>query len=304
VDTGGTSLRVAVAQAVDGGIVGESRGASAPDGGPGTVSDLIQQALQSAGVPADAVFAICVGATKVSRVGVLSAWQQSLSILFPTIPLTHRLVVPDYVIAFHGALPDGVGITAVAGTGSVFYGEDGRGGAIRVGGRGWEYGDEGSGTWLTTEMIRRTLRALDGLEKITPMTEAVCDSLETRQPAALGETARQRSEKEGRGFLAPLAFRLAQEGSTEAANLFVGAAGWLAAYCGAAKSRLNFPESSPIRVATIGGMWEVGDLLLTPFREVLPRFIPEAVIMPPEAAPVVGAVRLAVRAHTTIYDPR
>lgn len=235
---------------------------------------------------------------------MLSAWQQSLSTLFPAIPLTHRLVVPDYVVAFHGALPDGVGITAVAGTGSVFYGEDGQGGAVRVGGRGWEYGDEGSGTWLTTEMIRRTLRALDGLEKITPLTEAVCDSLETRQPATLGETARQRSEKEGRGFLAPLALRLAQEGNREVANLFVGAAGWLAAYCGAAKSRLNYPESAPIRVATIGGMWEVGDLLLTPFREVLPRFIPEAIIVTPEAAPVVGAVRLAVRAHTTIYAPR
>lgn len=236
---------------------------------------------------------VCAGITKFSRAHVAEAWEAELARLFPL--AIRRVVVPDYVVAFHGAIAGGAGVAVVAGTGSVVYGENGRGGAVRVGGRGWEFGDEGSGAHLTADAMRRTLRALDGLAPPTPLTRAVCDFLQTDDPAALAETARTRATENGRGFLVPLALALARSGDDEARNLFVGAAGWLAAYARAALTQLGFDEPSPVAVATIGGMWEAGDLLIDPFTRVLQRAFPHAHIAPAKDEPVVGALRLAAR---------
>jgi ABC-type enterobactin transport system permease subunit len=83
-------------------------------------------------------------------------------------------------------------------------------------------------------------------------------------------------------------------------NLYVGAAGWIAAYCRALKNTLTFPQGEPVTVAMVGGMWEAGELLQKPFRDVLPRFIPNAVIVPPDASPLHGALRLAAHTDKTL----
>ena len=291
VDAGGTSLRVRIADARTGEAVGAAEGMAAPDGGPGTLSPLISAALRQANIGPEAIGAVCAGITKISRGGVPESWGASLATLFPLLFPGQCRIVADYVIAFHGAIPGGIGVAVVAGTGSVIYGEDGQGGAVRVGGRGWEFGDEGSGAWLTTEAVRRTLRALDGLENSTPLTEAVCQLLGTREPAALGEAARAHAASEGRGFLVPFLLDKARAGDPEAVNLFVGAGGWLAAYVRAVANRLQLPQTATI--ATIGGLWEAGDLLRDPFQTVVHRWLPDARIVAPDAAPVVGATRLA-----------
>lgn len=286
IDAGGTSTRL-LARRAAGAQTALATGPSREDGGPNLESLL--RAVAESGASAAKVGAVCAGITKVSRAGVQAGWEAALTRLFPAARIT---VVPDFVVAFHGAT-GGVGLGVLAGTGSVVYGEDGRGGVARVGGRGWEYGDEGSGAWLTTEMIRRTLRALDGMETMTPLNEAVCAHLGTQDAAALGEAARQRSATEGRGFLVPLAVARMRAGDDEARSLFVGAAGWLAVQAKAAAARLAFPEGEPISVATLGGLWEVGDRLIEPFRHVLLRWLPTAQVIAPRAAPVEGAAQRA-----------
>lgn len=270
---------------------GETSGPSAADGGPEALIPLVRQAE----LPAANVVSVCAGITKVTRAGVAADWEAALHTLFPGAVVQ---VVPDFAIAFRGAIPDGVGVAALAGTGSVIYGEDGRGGAVRVGGRGWEFGDEGSGAWLTTEAVRRTLRAVDGLEEISSLQERVAAALGGGDAGVLGEAARRRAADEGRGFLVPLIAAAAQEGDREALDLFVGAAGWLGAQVRAAVERLTFHAGAPIPVATVGGLWQIGDPLLHPFTRVLSRFAARchpAGLTPvaPDAAPVVGALRLA-----------
>jgi N-acetylglucosamine kinase len=235
------------------------------------------------------VTSACAGITKFTRTGIREAWEAALVARFPNARVT---VVPDYVIAFHGGIGEHpAGIAVIAGTGSVVYGEDTSGNTVRVGGRGWEYGDEGSGTHLTTEVIRRTLRTLDGLDIATPLTEAVIAHLGTTEPAALAEVARQQATTVGRGFLVPLVLARAQAGDDEARNLFVGAAGWLAAYAKAACRRLNLTQDVP--VVPLGGLWEAGELLSVPFLTVLHRSIPGAILLPHTENALAGAMKLA-----------
>jgi len=299
VDAGGTTIRLALVSVTTGHILAEVQGGAAPDGGPEPVSELLRKALKSTTSPAASVEAVCAGITKFTRTGVRQRWEAELHDLLPHVPEPCCLTVPNFVVALHGAVPRGVGIGVVAGTGSVVYGEDGTGGAVRVGGRGWEYGDEGSGAWMTAEAVRRTLRALDGLEKSTPLNDAVCSFLETQDPAVLAEAVRRRAEDDGRAFLVPLVLEAARGGDDEAANLYVGAAGWLAAQARAVYSRLAFGESEVVPLATIGGMWEAGDLLLAPFRQLVERWMPSAAIIAPDGKPVMGAVRMARRTLTT-----
>jgi N-acetylglucosamine kinase-like BadF-type ATPase len=250
------------------------------------------QALEAGANVGIDVAAVCAGITKVSRTGILTAWETALAV---ALPQAARRVVPDYVTAFHGALPGGIGVVVASGTGSVVYGENGTGGTVRIGGRGWEFGDEGSGAWLTTEVIRRTVRACDGLQPASPLTEAVCKALGTQEAGAFAEAARRSAAEYGRGFLTPLALALARTGNVEAANLFVGSAGWLSLLARTALRKLEIPERAAVSVAVVGGMWEAGNLLLIPFTDILHRHQPNAVITPGDAPPLRGAIRLACR---------
>jgi N-acetylglucosamine kinase-like BadF-type ATPase len=286
IDAGGTNLRVRWSGEETG--EGELRGPADPEGGPAPALALLQH------VPGDVV-ALCAGITKVSRGEIKASWEQALALAYPS---ARTRVVPDYVVAFHGAVPSGSGILCVSGTGSVVYGESGQGRSVRVGGRGWEFGDEGSGAFVTTELMRRTLRACDGLWPHTPLTRAVCEALETDEAALVGERARQRALVQGRGFLVHLVFERAQAGDDEAKGLFTGAAGWLARLVRAAYEQLAFPEEADVTVAGAGGMWELGELLQEPFETLLVRWLPNARFSPPKATPVEGALRLAERLAT------
>jgi N-acetylglucosamine kinase-like BadF-type ATPase len=144
--------------------------------------------------------------------------------------------------------------------------------------------------------MRRTLRALDGLADLTPLTRAVCAYLGTDEAGEVGRRAREQAEQNGRGFLVPLVLEQARAGDREARNLFVGAGGWLALQVKAAAARLVLDPAAAFPVATVGGLWEADDLLIRPFANVLSRRLPRARISVAVAAPVHGAVLRARRA--------
>ena len=297
IDAGGTNLRLAVSrrgepltEVTEVTEVTEATpliAAAADDGGPEPLRTLVA----TADFDRNAVVSVAAGITKISRAGVGERWKAVLHALFPQALIQ---VVPDFRIAFYGAVPTGVGVSALAGTGSVMYGENGDGCAVRVGGRGWEYGDEGSGAWLTTEVIRRSIRALDGREETTPLCRAVCDHLgESEDAGKLGEAARCQTQALGRGFLVPLLLAHAEAGDGEAANLFVGAAGWIGAQVRTTLRRLAFETESRVTIARVGGLWDAGPVLTVPFTQVIRRWYPQAEIRDADAPPLAGALRLA-----------
>lgn len=279
IDAGGTSVRITFASAETGEPVGESITVPATTNGepPAWESPF-------------AVASVCAGIAKITRPGVAAAWETFLAARFPG-ALTK--IVPDYEIAFHAAVPHGNGVCVVAGTGSVAYGKHGES-AVRVGGRGWEWGDEGSGAWLSTEMVRRTLRALDGQAPATALTEAVCAELRTDDAAILAQTARQTASDTTRGFLLPLLIRLHEGGNAEARGLLAGAGGWLASLGTATARRLDFAPENPVTFAGAGGVWKAGgDAVREAFALAVTRRFPDAVFSFAVSDPVAGAVRLA-----------
>src|SRR5262249_49619679 len=150
------------------------------------------------------------------------------------------------------------GILVIAGTGSVIYGE--YKGKCQVGGRGWEWGDWGSGAWITSELLRSAILTLDGLSKRTALIEAVCDELGASEALAFCDKARQLCQSSGRGFLVPLALRCSQSGDRDAIALFDNAGEWLAKQVEAAADRLGFEKAQNFPVATVGGLWDCGEV--------------------------------------------
>lgn len=290
IDAGGTHVRIQYADARTGTLIDEPlvyRASATGEPPHGMV------------LPSHPVSSVCAGITKITRAGIAESWEQFLHTQFPH---AHVAVVPDYVIAFHAALPEGNGVVVIAGTGSVAYGENERNGkSARCGGRGWEWGDEGSGAWLTTEMVRRTLRALDEQAIPTTLTRAICEELGTMDAATLAAEARRRANEDGgagRGFLVPLLVRVKETGDGEAQGLFVGAGGWLASLATATANRLGFAGEEPVTFATSGGVWKAGgDNLEQAFLLALKRRFHEPTPIFAEPSPIEGAARLAFKSQ-------
>jgi glucosamine kinase len=68
----------------------------------------------------------------------------------------------DVEVAFDGAFAGGPGILLLAGTGSMIWAADNTGTALRIGGWGELFGDEGSAYWIGREALARASQALDG----------------------------------------------------------------------------------------------------------------------------------------------
>jgi len=87
-------------------------------------------------------------------------------------PYRATLVTSDAHVACVGAHGGGDGAVIVVGTGSAGWAIVG-GKQHRVGGWGFPVSDEGSGSWLGCEAVRRTLWAHDGRIAATPLLDAL-----------------------------------------------------------------------------------------------------------------------------------
>ena len=88
--------------------------------------------------------------------------------------LAERVVVTtDIEIALAGAFAEGPGMVVSAGTGSISVGRDRHGRRARVGGYGWQMGDEGSGYAMGRAALGAVSRAHDGRSPRTALTERV-----------------------------------------------------------------------------------------------------------------------------------
>ncbi|PWT97192.1 MAG: hypothetical protein C5B53_08435 [Candidatus Melainabacteria bacterium] len=283
IDAGGTNVRVRFVDQA-GTVVLDLKGAPSPDLGPESLKNI----LDANPIGQGEVRAIYAGIAGISRSRMKERWTTELKTLFPNAALE---LVPDYLIAFHGAIKD-FGILVIAGTGSVIYGE--YEGKCQVGGRGWEWGDWGSGAWITSELLRSTLLVLDGLTGRTKLVDAICAELGTNVPIEFCDRARQLCQSKGRGFLVPTALTCACAGDADATLLFNNAGEWLAKQVEAAANRLGFEETQKFPVATVGGLWECGQIILKPFEQYLRKKYANAHVTEPLASPIEGATRQAL----------
>jgi glucosamine kinase len=195
-------------------------------------------------------------------------------------------VINDVEAAFDGALAGAAGVLLLAGTGSMAWAGDGRT-ALRCGGWGEAFGDEGSAFWIGREALGEASRALDGRSPHTAFAEQLLARLGLEPRTLLHWCLTLPTRRSGVAALAIEVDRLAEANEPTACALLRRAGDALADHAHACAARLGLP--GPIAWSYAGSVFKsrtvmarVADRLGTP-----PR--------PPRLPPVGGALMRAAR---------
>jgi len=290
----GASHTEAVSGGRNGGLRGRSRGR------PGAIRagqeqeavlhwlEALREALPpatGAGAPA----AVVVGA---AGAGNPAACARALEILAQALgPGSLVRVVTDGEIALEAAFPGGApGIVVTAGSGSNAFARDGDGTVHRVGGLGWQFGDEGSGYAVARDALAAAGRALEGRGPQTSLGERLATAVPCEGAAQLLPWARGASPREV-AALARTVVEAAAAGDRVAAALVERAAEDLVAHVEALLPR--FPEAGPVHVAFNGGLLHPDSAVRHAVLRVLQERHARLALELDTVDPPVGALRLA-----------
>jgi N-acetylglucosamine kinase-like BadF-type ATPase len=209
------------------------------------------------------------------------------------------VVTSDAITSHAGALGGKPGVVLAAGTGAVTVaiGADGR--FRRVDGLGPWLGDEGSGAWLGRRGLQAAARAGDGRGPPTTLTEAAA-----RQFGSLGELAMKLGSDPNPACslaaFAPAVAEAARNGDPVAVQLVEAAAAALARSIIAGAGALD--ATSKVRGVIIGGLVNLGPILLDPLRATLERSGANLELQPAEGTSIDGARHLAL-VDDGIHEP-
>ncbi len=287
-DVGGSKTAVGVS---DGGNVqarAEGPGAAVRPGralaSAGMIAEVVRRALAAVGRLSGDV--LLVGAAGAGRDPERSELTKALR----AERLAARVVVTtDVELALAGAFPEGPGIVVSAGTGSIAVGRDAGGGTRRIGGYGWQMGDEGSGYAIGRAALGAVSRAHDGRSPRTALTDRVLAATRSDDFDALVRWAASASPSE-MASLAPHVLEVAAEGDPLAQGIADYAARELSQLAICLRPLLD--AEPPLGVALTGGLLAEDRPLR---RSVLARLAEEPGLRPVDAPvdAVMGALRLA-----------
>lgn len=292
-DVGGTKTAVAVS--LDGKTVGRAEGPGAAVR-PGralasasTIIEVVRRALSEAGrLTGDILVVGAAGAGRAPEREELRTAIRNENIA------AHVTVTTDIEIALAAAFQQGPGIVVSAGTGSVAVGRDQSGKRHRIGGYGWQMGDEGSGYAIGRASLGAVSRARDDRSPPTALSQRLLQATRSEDFDALVRWAAGASPAEV-AALAPHVLAVAAEGDPLARGIADYAARELSqlALCLLPKMDL----SPPVNVAITGGLLSPDQ----PLRRALLAKLREEPTLKPTEAPVdavAGALFLAAALDT------
>ena len=287
-DVGGTKTAVAVSR--DGKIVGRAEGPGAAVR-PGralasssTIAEVVRQALSSAGLLIGDV--LLVGAAGVGREPEREELRKALR---GENVASSVVVTTDIEIALAAAFADGPGIVVSAGTGSVAVGRDRTGKRHRIGGYGWQMGDEGSGYAIGRASLGAVSRAVDGRSPKTALSDRLLRATRSDDYDELVRWAAGASPAEV-AALAPHVLAVAAAGDPLAQGIADYAARELSQLAICLIPKMDI--SPPIPVAVTGGLLSADQ----PLRKTLLAKLAEESVFQPKDSPVdavAGALLLA-----------
>ena len=215
------------------------------------------------------------------------------------LPAGHFRCGNDMVCGWAGSLGGADGISVVAGTGSISYGERG-GAAARCGGWGELFSDEGSAYWIACRGLNLYSRMSDGRVPRGPLHRLFNQRLELKHDLDLcahvySAAAADRSRV---AQLSRLVHEAAMMGDEQAAGLFTQAAEELAELVDTTRQRLGYLADEPVPVSYSGGVFAHGGNLLVPrFASALRARWPSYELREPLLPPDIGAALYAARLH-------
>jgi len=208
--------------------------------------------------------------------------------------LPRSAVGNDMVCSWAGSLAGSDGISLVAGTGSIAYGEwQGRG--ARCGGWGEVFGDEGSAHWLAREVLALFSRMTDGRAEPGPLVGLVRKHFGLQHDLDLCAAINGGAARSEFAQIARLATAAATAGDAQARQLLVRAGDELAALAAGIARSLALAPGQALDVSYSGGVFASGDLVLGPLQAALARRLPGAALRTPRFGPELGAALYAAR---------
>lgn len=299
VDGGGTKTAFALIDAHGGVLARHEEGSTYHvDAGMPAVATTLQRGVQAllatAGVDGGAVDYAFFG---LPAYGEDRAAQRELDAAAGAILGPERtLCGNDMVCSWAGSLACMDGISVIAGTGSMAYGEV-AGRQARAGGWGELFSDEGSAHWIARAGLTLFSRMSDGRAPKGALYGLMRERLALEDDLDLcavvyGELDGERSRV---AQLARLVSEAAAQGDEQARAIFVDAARELAAMVDAVRDRLDVAADLPLPVSYTGGLFGDGGLLRAPFEQALAACARPYRLQAPRLAPVLGAALYAAR---------
>ena len=299
VDGGGTHTRAVVAGED---LVPKGRGSAGPANAAtrplprvvAAVAEAVTDAASAAGIEPSDVEGIACGLAGVDAAGIADRVVAALEGVYGPGKI---FVTNDARIALAGAVDgpvDGPGIVLIAGTGAIAFGRGTDGSEARAGGWGPVIGDEGSGYAIGRRGLAAVVRELDGRGRHTAMRDLLlaAEGMKTSDEL-LHQIYRTDGSPADVAAYFPLVLDAARGGDAEALRI-LGEAGEelsLAVVTVVKKLRL---ERDSFAVATVGGVFAAGELILGTLRERILAVAPGARLHPPAWPPEIGAIRLAL----------
>jgi glucosamine kinase len=292
-DVGGTKTAVAVSDGET--ILGRADGPGAairPSralASASTIAEVVRRALSAAGLLTGDV--LVVGAAGAGREPEREELRKALR---GENLATNIVVTTDIEIALAAAFADGPGIVISAGTGSIAVGRDRVGKQHRIGGYGWQMGDEGSGYAIGRAALGAVSRAADGRSPKTALSERVLRASRSGDFDSLIRWAAGASPAEV-AALAPHVLAVASEGDALAQGITDYAARELSQLAICLLPKMDV--TPPVAIAVTGGLLAPDQ----PLRRTLLAKLAEEPAFQPIDSPVravEGALRLAAATAT------
>jgi N-acetylglucosamine kinase-like BadF-type ATPase len=269
--------------------------ANGPDVAEAAILAVVQPLLKAHGVD-------CVDAAGVGTPGAMQGPASARRLaeqLVRSLPARAVAVTSDAITSHAGALGGNPGVVLAAGTGAVTVaiGADAR--FRRVDGWGPWLGDEGSGAWLGRQALMAAARAEDGRGPATALSESAA-----RQFGSIGELAARLGSDPNPArsvaAFAPAVADAARNGDPVAVQLVEAAATALARSMIAAAETLD--TSGPVAAVIVGGLVNLGPVLLDPLRAALERSGAGLQLQPAQGTSIDGARHLAL-VDDGIHEP-
>ena len=202
----------------------------------------------------------------------------------------------DMVCSWAGSLACADGISVIAGTGSMAYGEY-QGRTARSGGWGEIIGDEGSAYWIAREGMNLFSKMSDGRASRGPLYDLVRQRLGIS--ADLDLCARvygvEVNTRSAFAQFAPLVHDAAREGDQQAIAIFHRAAQELLACVIATRRSLHIADDVTVPVSHTGSVLEGATILLDAFKQGVSSAQLPFEYRVPKHSPDIGAALYAAR---------
>ncbi|WP_228077541.1 N-acetylglucosamine kinase [Streptomyces profundus] len=311
VDSGGSGLRIALAEATPEGAPrpgGRRRTDEPVRTGPGGIDagHLLAQLLPTARAlldevaPRERIDAICVGAAGMATLGgrLRAELPEALA---AGLGVRRLALAADAVTGYAGALGEAPGAVVAAGTGMIALGTD----LVtwrRADGWGHLLGDLGGGAWIGRRGLTAALRAHDGRPG---GSAALLARAEAEFGPMSGLPARIYPRPDRAAVLASFAPEVARCATADEPDEVASGILREAAREIADSAVAVCPADTDGRVALTGGLLQLGDPLTGPLRAELARRLPRALLVPAAGTPLDGALLIAARlAHGTSHLPK